>query len=103
VREPSRREEGKRRKKREKEKERKKEKERGKRNGREGKRKRKRREQERKGEGDCVGADRGGWSHAGDWPPSGAGWDGGQIRVGCEDGGETERVRARVWTGFDDE
>jgi hypothetical protein len=27
---------------------------------------------------------------------SGAGWDGGQARIGCQDGGETERVRARV-------
>jgi hypothetical protein len=36
--------------------------------------------------GDCVGADRGGWSRVGDRPPSGAEWDGGHVRVGCQGG-----------------
>jgi hypothetical protein len=43
-----------------------------------------------------VGADHGGWSRVGDRPPSGAEWDGGRL-------GKTERVRATVWRGFDDE
>jgi hypothetical protein len=39
-----------------------------------------------------------------DRPPSSAGWDSGQVR--CRSSGwrgKTERVRARVLTGFDDE
>jgi hypothetical protein len=38
--------------------------------------------------GDCVGADRGGWSRVGDKPPSGAEWGGGHVRVGCQGGRE---------------
>jgi hypothetical protein len=46
------------------------------------------RRKERGGGGNRVGADRGGWSRVGDRPLSGAERDGGQIRVGCQGGGE---------------
>jgi hypothetical protein len=44
----------------------------------------------RKRGGNRVGANRGGWSRVGGRPPSGAEWDGGQVHVGCQDGGGNE-------------
>jgi hypothetical protein len=100
VREPSRREEGKRRKKRKKEKREKKE--RGKRKEMGEREKERARKRKGKGIASALIAER--RSRVVDRPPSGAGWDSGQVR--CRSSGwrgKTERVRARVLSGFDDE
>jgi hypothetical protein len=68
----------------------------------EGRRKRKKEKEKGEGIASALIAER--RSRVVDRPPSGVGWDSGQVR--CRSSGwrgKTKRVRARVLTGFDDE